>query len=125
MNTADRSLALVDYALRRRFVFFDLDPAFNMPNFRKLLTDSGISPGIVGMIIERFNDLNEHISKDTKSLGEEFRIGHSYFCRIGDIEDEEHWYNTIIDTEFAPLLKEYWFDDEASVNTLVNRLRKG
>jgi len=125
MNTADRSLALVDYALRRRFVFFDLDPAFNMPNFRKLLTDNGISTEIVRMIIERFNDLNEHISKDTKSLGEGFRIGHSYFCRFGDIEDQEHWYNTIIDTEIAPLLREYWFDDESRVNTLVNRLRNG
>jgi 5-methylcytosine-specific restriction protein B len=125
MNTADRSLALVDYALRRRFVFFDLDPAFNMPKFKKHLVQNGITDDVTSMIIERFNDLNGHISKDTKSLGEGFRIGHSYFCRFSDLDDQDHWYQTIIKTEIEPLLREYWFDDESRVNTLVNSLLNG
>ena len=125
MNTADRSLALVDYALRRRFVFFDLVPAFNMPKFKKHLIDNGISSEMSNLIIERFSDLNSQISNDTKSLGEGFRIGHSYFCPFGDIEDEDSWYQTIIKTEIEPLLREYWFDDESRVKSLVNGLLSG
>ena len=125
MNTADRSLALVDYALRRRFVFFDLVPAFNLPKYKRHLIENGISSDLCSVIIERFSDLNGQISNDTKSLGEGFRIGHSYFCPFGEIEDEDHWYQTIIRTEIEPLLREYWFDDEARVKNLVNGLLNG
>jgi hypothetical protein len=80
MNTADRSLAVVDYALRRRFAFFDLKPKLGSPKFREQLERAGVPARLVGEIVSRVGALNEAISSDVTNLGPGFAIGHSFFC---------------------------------------------
>ena len=125
MNTADRSLALVDYALRRRFSFITLDPSFNN-KFAEYLKEKGVNKKIVDKIIEGLAETNKSISADKKNLGEGFRIGHSFFCQFNkdDKNDSEAWYRKIINTEIAPLLREYWFDSEDRANQLIEKLLK-
>lgn len=120
MNTADRSLAVVDYALRRRFAFVTVKPAFEEENFRQHLSNSGVAEDLINKICERMDRLNEAIAEDTTSLGPGFCIGHSFFCappkgsKVADLNARESnyadWYEQIIDTEIGPLLEEYWFD---------------
>ena len=123
MNTADRSLALVDYALRRRFSFVDLEPAFGNSAFSAFLAEACLT-GIDQHITEQMSQLNTRISEDTTSLGPGFRIGHSFFCL-----DQDHWpideerYDQIIDTEIAPLLREYWFDNPKKAEQCIRDLR--
>jgi MoxR-like ATPase len=109
MNTADRSLALVDYALRRRFVFFHLEPRLGSPGFRQLLERCGGQPALITAITQKISTLNERIRTDPE-LGVGFEIGHSYFCPNSSQRIDEGWYTEIIETEIAPLLREYWFD---------------
>lgn len=106
MNTADRSLAMIDYALRRRFSFFDMIPAFQTDGFKayqKKLDNKQFDNIIDGIV-----KLNEVISKDD-SLGQGFCIGHSYFCNCKKVNIE--WLQNVIDYDILPMLKEYWFDD--------------
>ena len=123
MNLADRSLALVDYALRRRFSFITLEPKFKSEQYANWLRDRGMKENIIELIITRLNDLNREISDDNL-LGENFQIGHSYFCPA--MHDFSHidfaWYEDIINTEIVPLLKEYWFDDTDRVEEIKRRL---
>ena len=122
MNTADRSLALVDYALRRRFSFLTLDPAYGAEAFREHLEGGGVPDTLIAKINARVGNLNERIAKDTKGLGPGFRIGHSYFCpREGD-EPTEDWYRRVVKYEVVPLLEEYWFDDEGKVSQARDEL---
>jgi len=115
MNTADRSLAMVDYALRRRFSFLTLDPAYGAEGFRDHLEGRGVPDTLIAKINGRITRLNDLIAKDTKGLGPGFRIGHSYFCpREGD-EPTEDWFRRVVKYEIVPLLEEYWFDDEGKV----------
>ena len=107
MNTADRSLAIVDYALRRRFAFETLRPAFGTPKFREHLLEAGIEHDLVDGIDAKLARLNEAIREDD-DLGPGFEIGHSYF--VPDESADEAWYRDIIETQIAPLLREYWFD---------------
>ena len=113
MNTADRSLAIVDYALRRRFAFETLRPAFGSEQFRSHLAERlGMERDLVDRIDTKVAALNAVIRED-KDLGRGFEIGHSYF--VPEEPEDERWYRSIIDTQIAPLLREYWFDrpDEA------------
>jgi hypothetical protein len=111
MNTADRSLAVVDYALRRRFAFVDLKPKLGSPKFRAQLQHSGVQAGLVDTLISRIDALNQEIASDITNLGPGFAIGHSFFCAgPTDSEDGPTWYARVIRTEIAPLLREYWFD---------------
>ena len=112
MNLADRSLALVDYALRRRFAFFTLQPQFESETFRDWLLEREIKPRLVERIIQRMSALNQIIKADPL-LGENYLIGHSYFCPKWDsfAKLDEAWYRSIVRTEIVPLLKEYWFDN--------------
>lgn len=106
MNTADRSLAMIDYALRRRFSFFDMIPAFQTEGFKayqKKLDNKQFDNIIDGIV-----KLNDVISKDD-SLGQGFCIGHSYFCNQKEVNIE--WLQNVIDYDILPMLKEYWFDD--------------
>lgn len=109
MNTADRSLAMVDYAMRRRFGFVDVEPAFNHPGFAATLERHGISNATIDRVIHRMAALNATIAGHA-DLGDGFRIGHSYFCQPMLAESEADWYARIVKTELAPLLREYWFD---------------
>jgi hypothetical protein len=111
MNTADRSLAVVDYALRRRFAFVDLAPNLGSARFKEYLTGIGISDQLSSAIIARIGQLNAEIVNDIANLGPGFAIGHSYFC-TKPMPDEtgQNWYERIIETEIVPLLREYWFD---------------
>ncbi len=125
MNTADRSLAMVDYALRRRFVFFDLEPQFQCDAFRAALQDQGAPPTLVDRIIERMTALNLTIGRDEKNLGRGFEVGHSFFCPSTDSTksfDWETWYRSVVEEEIAPLLREYWFDDLQRARKQAERL---
>ncbi len=118
MNTADRSLAMLDYALRRRFAFYEMKPGFDTDGFR----DYRIS-----LASDRFNNLincvenlNVAIAAD-ESLGEGFCIGHSYFCNLKEVTDQT--LSGIVEFELIPLIKEYWFDEPAKVKDWINNLR--
>jgi 5-methylcytosine-specific restriction enzyme B len=123
MNTADRSLAMVDYALRRRFSFIRLQPAFGRESFSRFLTEQGIDSGLVTTIVERCRRLNERIREDIRNLGPGFEIGHSYFCpQDGEEGTDEHWYRRVVEYEIEPLLREYWFDQPDRVEETVAEL---
>lgn len=123
MNTADRSLAMVDYALRRRFSFITLKPAFKNPKFVEILNKHGVQDDLIDEIILKLSLLNDEISKDTKSLGEGFVIGHSYFTPSGSIENyDENWYRRVVEFEIKPLLFEYWFDNISKAEQELSRL---
>ena len=119
MNTADRSLAMLDYALRRRFIFIDIEPAFNKPQFRKDLESKNIDKDLINKIIEKFTKLNETIKND-KTLGKGYTIGHSYFCNRKNLSKED--YEDIINYEIAPTLREYWFDNEDKAEKEIKEL---
>ena len=120
MNTADRSIAMVDYALRRRFTFIALTPQFKSERFKSFLRGKGVNIDLINTIIENMNSLNEEIIKDINNLGEGYQIGHSYFCPNN--ENDNDWYNEVIKYEIVPLLKEYWFDEPKRVDDLVDSL---
>ncbi len=122
MNTADRSLAVVDYALRRRFSFIDLEPRFDDAKFDAALAQNNVSQSMRDNIRNRVRDLNSRISADKRNLGHGFEIGHSFFCPRGPIQDEENWFRSIIKYEIKPLLMEYWFDDQDKATREVHRL---
>lgn len=106
MNTADRSLAMIDYALRRRFSFFELEPGFDSEGFMRYV--NSLDDETLNELLARVKELNEEISLD-KSLGKGFCIGHSYFC--GQDKCTEEWLESIVKFEILPMLGEYWFDD--------------
>ena len=126
MNIADRSLALVDLALRRRFAFIDLEPNLNGSWRDWLVNRCGFSRELVAQIEGRMTQLNETISKDQR-LGSQFRVGHSYVTPPEDanITDPERWFKAVVDTEISPLLQEYWFDDHETANRIIRELKRG
>lgn len=121
MNTADRSLAMVDYALRRRFAFIQIEPSFN-ERFKSHLLKQNISARFADNLISRLNNLNDTIATD-HSLGKGFKIGHSYFCTSSPIDNTNSWLRRIIDLEIEPMLSEYWFDNEAKCTDETTKLR--
>lgn len=125
MNTADRSLAMMDYALRRRFSFFDVEPAFDKPAFKSHLTKY-VGTAMADKVVSRFKELNIKIAdEDNSGLGKGYCIGHSYFCVppvTGQSVDE--WYNAIIEYEIMPLLYEYWWDDKDKAEEYIKELQK-
>ena len=121
MNTADRSLAVVDYALRRRFAFINVLPSFGQ-KFKNHLIDSGVDEGIVETLVSKLERLNQAIDSDP-NLGSGFKVGHSYFCHYDHFAENEDWYSFIIDHEIGPLLQEYWFDKPDAVAGHLNALR--
>jgi len=121
MNIADRSLALVDLALRRRFAFVGLEPKLGLVWREWVVKSCGVDEGLVTDIEQRIAGLNERISADAR-LGKQFRIGHSYVTPVHRLETGEtkEWFLQVVETEIAPLLEEYWFDapDEAQKATI-------
>ena len=122
MNTADRSLAMVDYALRRRFVFIDLAPQFQSAKFTEYLRQRGIPEDLIGRIVAHLTALNQQIAQDP-NLGKGFCVGHSFFCpNPAQQAHDERWYERVVNYEIQPLLEEYWFDNSEKAAEAVKRL---
>jgi 5-methylcytosine-specific restriction protein B len=123
MNVADRSLAMVDYAMRRRFVFITLKPQYESELFSQWLLERGMDAELVQLIVERLTRLNQEIREDPL-LGENYEIGHSFFLPKGDnfAGLDKSWYVRVVRTEIIPLLKEYWFDNPKRTEDAEKRL---
>ena len=113
MNTADRSLAMIDYALRRRFSFFEIEPGFTSEGFTNY--QNSFASETFDALIEKIRQLNKAIAEDS-SLGKGFRIGHSYFCGRKPDGNESEWLRSVVEFEILPMLGEYWFDDPEKVD---------
>ena len=120
MNTADRSLAMLDYALRRRFSFFTMKPGFNTIGFQTY--QDSLKSDAFKKLISCIKQLNSKIAADI-SLGEGFCIGHSYFCGLTAKTATVRTLTSIIEYELIPLLKEYWFDEAEKIIDWSDRLR--
>ena len=107
MNTADRSLAVIDYALRRRFGFFQMGPGFTTPQFQKFV-EAEESPGLAALV-DKLVELNADIAADP-GLGRGFEVGHSYLSAKEAGQDDGLWLTSVVEDELVPLLEEYWFD---------------
>jgi 5-methylcytosine-specific restriction enzyme B len=118
MNTADRSLAMIDYALRRRFSFFELEPGFDSDGFIRY--QDSLDDEILNELLLRVKVLNKEIALD-KSLGKGFCVGHSYFC--GQDKCTEEWLQSVVEFEILPMLGEYWFDDSNKLQRWESSLR--
>ena len=110
MNTADRSLALLDYALRRRFAFFEMPPALENPKFTQYL--DSLNNKKLNKLIDCVKELNNDIANDP-TLGIGFSIGHSYFSNLEQVNDA--MLNRIVKFELIPMIKEYWFDEDSNI----------
>ena len=117
MNTADRSLAMIDYALRRRFAFFEIEPAFDSSQFKDYMDSQSSSK--LEPLVRCVKELNEIIRED-ESLGAGFRIGHSYLYTEDLVTNK--WLKAVVDHELIPLLEEYWFDEPEKINEWSQRL---
>lgn len=120
MNTADRSLALLDYALRRRFAFFEMPPAFDSLGFKRYQTT--ISSIKFDQLIQTVKLLNADIEKDS-SLGAGFRIGHSYLIKSENEDIDDSWLQSVVNYEIIPLLQEYWFDEVSKIQAWTIKLQ--
>ena len=120
MNTADRSLAMLDFALRRRFAFFELKPGFDSDGFKDY--QSNLQNDQFDTLLNTVKHLNEIIASD-ESLGEGFCIGHSYFCNLTPNSIDQQVLSSIVEYELIPLLKEYWFDEPSLVREWSSNLR--
>lgn len=124
MNIADRSLALVDLALRRRFAFVALEPTLNEA-WANWCREHGLPEALIALIRSRMSALNESIAQD-RSLGPQFRVGHSYVTPANErVADPQVWFTDVIDTEIGPLLAEYWFDAPERAQAAIAALREG
>ena len=126
MNIADRSLALVDLALRRRFAFVGLEPRLCQVWREWVVNECAVDRGLVADIERRIADLNEQIAADAR-LGKQFRIGHSYVTPAHRLEagDTKKWFQQVVETEIGPLLDEYWFDAPDEAQKAIARLTQG
>ncbi len=126
MNTADRSLAIVDYALRRRFAFHTLSPRYENEKFRNLLKRRGASDELIAIIVARMHALNAEISADRARLGPGYQIGHSFFVP-SDVAQalDLAWYRRVITSEIGPLLDEYCFDNPGQADDWKAMLLEG
>ena len=123
MNTADRSLAMVDYALRRRFAFVSLKPEFESPKFKQHILDSGMDAQLADALILGLNQLNKTIREDALDLGEGFCIGHSYFCPDGSDMNAE-WASNVLEFEIKPLLQEYWVERREKAESAIQDIKR-
>lgn len=126
MNIADRSLALVDLALRRRFAFVGLEPRLGQVWRDWVVKECAVDPGLVADIERRIAELNNQIAADAR-LGKQFRIGHSYVTPAHRLEagDTKKWFQQVVETEIGPLLDEYWFDAPDEAQKAIARLTQG
>lgn len=120
MNTADRSLAMIDYALRRRFSFFEMEPGFNSEGFQNY--QQAFANETFNALIDQIKVLNKEIAEDP-SLGRGFRIGHSYFCGREESGCTTDWMRSVVEFDILPMLAEYWFDEPAKLQRWEKNLR--
>ena len=120
MNTADRSLAMIDYALRRRFSFFEIEPGFDSDGFQTYQNE--FENETFDALVQQIKALNKKITGDP-ALGREFRIGHSCLCGRKPNECTEDWMRSVVEFELIPMLEEYWFDDLAELQKWERNLR--
>ncbi len=120
MNTADRSLAMIDYALRRRFSFFEMEPGFNSDGFMEY--QMNLTNETFNSLIDQIKILNKEITDD-KSLGRGFQIGHSYFCGREELGCTEEWMRAVVEFDILPMLAEYWFDEPDKLSRWEKNLR--
>ena len=121
MNTADRSLAMIDYALRRRFSFIELEPGFETEGFKAY--QKGLGNEILDKLVAVVERLNEEIKNDS-SLWKGFCIGHSYFCGLENPKDcTVSWMREVVEYDILPMLEEYWFDSPAQLAKWKSELR--
>lgn len=118
MNTADRSLAMIDYALRRRFSFVEMEPGFKSEGYQAY--QASLANERFNSVMTTIQVLNSEIEEDS-TLGKGFCIGHSYFTGQRMYTDE--WMKRVIQYDILPMLKEYWFDEEDKVRYWENSLR--
>ncbi len=126
MNIADRSLALVDLALRRRFAFVGLEPRLG-PAWRNWVVSAcGVDEALASDIEQRMAELNDQIAADAR-LGKQFRIGHSYVTPVHRLDGggTRRWFQQVVETEIGPLLEEYWFDSPEEARQATSRLLQG
>lgn len=127
MNTADRSIAVVDYALRRRFAVVPLKPAFDRDAFSDFMTSERVNATdeLTARIVDAMGSLNDEIARD-HNLGTGYLIGHSYFTALsgddGEAEPDDDWYRSILKTQIIPTLEEYWFDQPGKVDAWRKKL---
>lgn len=124
MNVADRSLAIVDMALRRRFAFIELAPSFG-DDWTQHVSGLGYDLDLLETYGERMRALNETISRDT-ALGRQYCVGHSFFTPSTPLQQTglttQQWWGRVVETDIRPLLEEYWFDRPESADQAVRRL---
>jgi 5-methylcytosine-specific restriction protein B len=120
MNTADRSLAMIDYALRRRFSFFEMEPGFNSDGFTNY--QKAFDNETFDALIDQIKQLNKEITED-KSLGRGFQIGHSYFCGRETAGCSDEWMRSVVEFDILPMLSEYWFDEPTKLQRWEKNLR--
>lgn len=121
MNTADRSLAMIDYALRRRFSFFSMEPGFDTNGFKSY--QQSLDNEAFNDLIEQIKSLNIQIETDG-SLGKGFCIGHSYFCGRSKETCTDEWMQSVLNYDIIPMLEEYWFDDDQKVKQWSTNLNE-
>jgi len=119
MNTADRSLAMIDYALRRRFSFFEMEPGFETEGF--IQYQQSLKNETFNDFLAKVIELNLEIASD-RSLGRGFCIGHSYFCGRDELSCTDEWMQEVVDYDILPMLSEYWFDDQEKYQRWENIL---
>jgi 5-methylcytosine-specific restriction enzyme B len=126
MNIADRSLALVDLALRRRFAFVGLEPKFGKVWREWVVNSYGVEDTLAAEIEQRMSELNDLIAADAQ-LGKQFRVGHSYVTPTHRLESggTKNWFRQVVETEIGPLLEEYWFDAPDEARKATVRLLQG
>ena len=113
---------MVDYALRRRFAFIRLQPAFGTDEFSDFLHAAEVQEDLVKRIVDRLSALNRRIRDDRQNLGPGFEIGHSFFCPGDEDQGDESWYEAVVRREIEPLLREYWFDRPDQVEKEIKAL---
>ena len=117
MNTADRGLAMIDYALRRRFAFYEMKPAFNSEKFKQKMIGSCERTSKLLSVIDELNK----VITDDDALGAGFQIGHSYFCKDRPLSELD--LEVIVKYEIIPLISEYWFDESSKLEEWSDKLR--
>ena len=122
MNTADRSLAMVDYSLRRRFAFETLEPEYRTGKFTKYPTSRGVDAEPVARIEDGICAINDQIKEDKKH-GPGFQIGHSYFVPSDVNSPDDDWCRKVVETQIEPLLRECWFGRTEAADKPLGKLR--